>query len=78
LGQLAFIHEGTLFVHGGVTKANIGYVPCADTNYNNIDEWVKTLNDWYRLGFIDWTLKPRWDYQKVFGVNARERENNNK
>jgi hypothetical protein len=64
LGQLAFIHEGTLFVHGGVTKSNIGYVPFDSVNYNNVAEWVEALNKWYSVQFIDWTLKPKWEYQK--------------
>ncbi len=45
--QLAWRSEETLFVHGGVTEANLGVVPGDDRSYD-VDEWIWRLNRFYR------------------------------
>ena len=64
MGQLAFIREGTLFVHGGVNKQSLGYVPFSNTTFKSIIEWVENLNNWYKQEFQDWVQRPRWAYSK--------------
>lgn len=47
LCQLAFRHQETLFVHGGVTAENLGVVPAVAGPFPRVDEWVTQLNLWY-------------------------------
>jgi hypothetical protein len=42
--QLAFRSRETLFVHGGVTAANLGRVPGAAAVVADVDQWVAELN----------------------------------
>lgn len=50
--SLGVIHHDTLFIHGAVTSANIGYVPgISDSTNKRIDdarEWIEAINDWYK------------------------------
>jgi len=54
LAQLGFRAGATLFVHGGVTKENLGHVPASPTrdvsahHFHDVDAWVSGLNEWYR------------------------------
>ena len=54
-GHLAVRIGNTLFVHGAVTEASIGFVPDADlrfqrnekvqgTHYDDVDTWIRHLN----------------------------------
>lgn len=45
--QLAFVAEGTLFVHGAVTGESFGVVPGARARASTLDAWVRALNDFY-------------------------------
>jgi hypothetical protein len=55
LGQLAHRIENTLFVHGGVTRRNLGRVPGDVRKCKKIDDWIYHLNQWYRTGVKIWT-----------------------
>jgi hypothetical protein len=46
--QLAYRHEGTLFVHGAVTGESLGAVPGHARKIDDIDEWIAALNGFYR------------------------------
>jgi hypothetical protein len=48
LCQLAYRHQETLFVHGGVTAENLGVVPFVTSPFLLVDEWVARLNLWYQ------------------------------
>ena len=54
LAQLGFRSGTTLFVHGGVTKENLGHVPAAPgrdalaRHFHDMDGWISGLNAWYR------------------------------
>jgi len=60
LGQLAYIHEETLFVHGGINKENMGYVPFASHRFASIKDWVNALNAWYKEQFDEWDAHRTW------------------
>ena len=49
-GQLAAIHDGTLYVHGGVIGSGavtcVGCVPDRDEEVEDVAEWVMALNEW--------------------------------
>ena len=54
---------GTLFVHGGLTSQNRGFVPGHVRRYSNLDEWSHRLNAWYyrQLSVFDGAVN--WDGQ---------------
>jgi hypothetical protein len=67
-GQLAYVHKETLFMHAGVNKDNIGYVPFTHERYVEISEWVNNLNKWYKDQLKDWQEHPYWSYQSKIKV----------
>lgn len=56
--QLAFRDGPTLFLHGGITDAALGFVPLAPSPVDDVDEWIAKLNEFYRT------------QQAAFGANA--------
>jgi nicotinate (nicotinamide) nucleotide adenylyltransferase len=46
LGQLGDVKGKTVFVHGGLTKENLGRVPGATTVEKNVSKWLNLLNRW--------------------------------
>ncbi|AHE68086.1 metallophosphoesterase [Legionella oakridgensis] len=59
--QLGVVLGETLFLHGAVTPANIGYVPGlseSGTRIDNAKEWVEALNAWYKAQIEDWEKNP--------------------
>lgn len=45
--QLAHREGDTLFVHGGVTNASLGYVPEASRTFEDVNSWCAALNEFY-------------------------------
>jgi hypothetical protein len=45
--QLAHREGDTLFVHGGVTNASLGYVPGTQRTLEDVDAWCVALNEFY-------------------------------
>ena len=73
LGELGHRIGNTLFVHGGITHENYGYVPGAtvkqdqasNANSNNdsnvsIEAWILELNSWYHTQVREWTRQSPW------------------
>lgn len=64
-GKLVFIHENTLFVHGGLTLDNMNKVPFMDdpfkwsktTNASGFEEY---LNQWKTLQLESWKKQATW------------------
>lgn len=46
LGQVAIVHGNVLVNHGGVSRANIGFLPGATARYADAHEWIDALNRW--------------------------------
>lgn len=59
--QLGHVIGNTLFVHGGITEENLGFIPGErEAAFNtNIHEWVKGLNHWYKNQFNSWQSAPQ-------------------
>jgi hypothetical protein len=52
----------TLFMHGGVTDANIGVVPDKAPAAANVEEWIRRLDAWYLREFAAWdAAADEWD-----------------
>lgn len=66
MGQLAHIANGTLFVHGGLTVENLGYVPEVNESEPEPDMrvWAGKLNDWLQRQLAEWVAQPTWDNDK--------------
>lgn len=54
LGQLAHRIGNTLFVHGGVTTENLGFIPGDPRKKADVDEWIADLNHWMYEGVKTW------------------------
>lgn len=52
--KLAFRIGNTVFVHGGLTPHNLGYVPGNPSFEPNLDKWIEKLNDWYQTEYKTW------------------------
>jgi len=74
LGQLGYVHDDILFVHGGLiggpwTGANdedkpvscLGYVPGRNERIGDVVEWVQALNEWKQEQVAEWLASPCWD-----------------
>ena len=62
LSELIVRVENTVFVHGGLTASNIGIVPGSTQRYVSTDEWIRSLNNWYKERLVNWRLLARdWD-----------------
>ena len=46
LGQVAIVHGNVLVDHGGVSQANMGFVPGATTRHADARAWIDALNRW--------------------------------
>ena len=54
--------DNTIFVHGGITKSNIGRIPNESRQFNSVDEWIEKLNHWYKKRLLSWQRDSRlWD-----------------
>ena len=53
-GVLAVRIGDTLFIHGAVTEANMGFVPKLSHTIPKLDDWVAELNGWYREQILLW------------------------
>ena len=63
----------TLFVHGSVDENNMKYIPqhirfenarkpqAPQKLIENLDDWVKELNNYLKIGLIDYKRRPLWD-----------------
>eukprot|EP00966_Prymnesium_polylepis_P334389 7389761-Prymnesium_polylepis.3 len=70
LGQLAFIHRDTLFVHGGLAGGPwegsadgvdcFGYVPGWAERFDDARAWVHELNEWKQAQLAEWLEQPLW------------------
>lgn len=60
--QLAYVFGKTIFVHGGVTRTNMGRLPNSETPAKNVHEWVKQLNTWVTAELKEYVQ----DYDKPF------------
>ena len=66
-GKLAVLHDGVLYVHGGVTNPKyepdhcVGWVPGCDRRVHGVAHWVDALNEWYRAAFEAWEERPLFD-----------------
>jgi len=54
LCDLAKVMDGSLFVHGGITRENLGLVPGMTDRFSNLTEWVDALNSWYHQQIDSW------------------------
>jgi len=68
LGQLAEVIDGTLFVHGGLVGTGwaggatdcLGFVPGQNQRIDDVQEWVKALNEWKEKQVDEWENQPKW------------------
>ena len=68
LGQLAEVIDGTLFVHGGIVGTGwaggatdcLGFVPGQNQRIDDVQEWVKALNEWKDMQVDEWKNQPKW------------------
>ena len=68
LGQLAEVIDGTLFVHGGIVGTGwaggatdcLGFVPGQNQRIDDVQEWVKALNEWKEMQVDEWKNQPKW------------------
>ena len=44
--QLVYTFGDVVFVHGAITKDNLGTIPGKDERVADVSEWEKGLNDW--------------------------------
>eukprot|EP00039_Didymoeca_costata_P021129 m.343515 g.343515 ORF g.343515 m.343515 type:complete len:507 (-) comp22945_c0_seq1:64-1584(-) len=73
--QLACVYGNTLFVHGGLTQTNLGFVPDMRTRYTRggdsgffvkesaeqVQNWVEQLENFTGEALNEWTDRPLWD-----------------
>jgi hypothetical protein len=60
LGQLAFVFEDCLFVHGGVHDLALGVVPGKGRVADNVGDWVMALNQWKDEQVQEFKSNPAW------------------
>ena len=72
-GNVAVRIGNTLFVHGSVDESNMKYIPqhirfenakkpqAPQKVIENLDDWVKELNNYLKIGLIDYKRRPLWD-----------------
>jgi len=64
LGELAVVRGDCLFVHGGLTDANVtccyGRVPRSTEVYSDAREWASALNRWKASQLDEWRQQPQW------------------
>eukprot|EP01063_Lacrimia_lanifica_P022814 TRINITY_DN30328_c0_g1_i1.p1 TRINITY_DN30328_c0_g1~~TRINITY_DN30328_c0_g1_i1.p1 ORF type:complete len:487 (+),score=139.04 TRINITY_DN30328_c0_g1_i1:80-1462(+) len=77
LRRAALVHRvgNTLFVHGGLTPENIGFVPelgvsldppdadrpIPGTRYSDVDEWTARLQEFTEYNLDEWEARPHWE-----------------
>lgn len=54
LGQLAHRIGDTLFVHGGVTAENLGFIPGRSSRIEGLGDWITALNQWFHGEYEGW------------------------
>ena len=69
-GNVAVRIGNTLFVHGSVDESNMKYIPqhirfenakkpqAPQKVIENLDDWVKELNNYLKIGLIDYKRRP--------------------
>lgn len=75
MAQVAFINGETLFMHGGITKDNLGYIPFSKARKTNIPNWLAELNYWYKSEFDKWAQRPTWNYElvSIFSISTQQK-----
>jgi len=61
VAQLIFRVGNTLFVHGGINDENFGTVPGDDIIRENVDDWIRDLNQWAAGELDDYVKQPTWE-----------------